>query len=35
MKDYSKKQFLRINSNIKTNDDYDVLTIKGELAHSR
>jgi len=35
MEDYSKTQFLRMNKDIKTNDDYDVLTIKSELAHSR
>jgi hypothetical protein len=35
MEDYSKTQFLRINRNIRTNKDYDILTIKSELAHSR
>ena len=35
MEDYSKTQFLRVNRDIKTNDEYDVLTIKSELAHSR
>jgi hypothetical protein len=33
--DYSKRQFLRINRDIKTIDDYDVLAIKSGLAHSR
>jgi hypothetical protein len=35
MEDYSKRQFLRINRDIKTIDDYDVLAIKSGLAHSR
>ena len=32
MEDYSTTQFLRVNSDIKTNDDYDVFKIKSELA---
>jgi hypothetical protein len=35
IEDYSKTQFLRINRNIKTNEEYNVLTIKRELANSR
>jgi hypothetical protein len=35
MEDYSKRQFLRINRDIKTIDDYDVLALKSGLAHSR
>lgn len=34
MEDYSKKQFLRINKDIRTIRDYDVLTIKRDLAQS-
>jgi hypothetical protein len=33
--DYSKTQFLRINRDIKTNEEYNVLTIKRELAQNR
>jgi hypothetical protein len=32
MEDYSKTQFLRVNRDIKTNDDYDVLKLKSELG---
>jgi hypothetical protein len=35
MDDYSKRQFLRINRDIETIADYDVLAIKGGLAHGR
>lgn len=35
MEGYSKTQFLRINRDILTNEDYDVVTIKSELAHRR
>lgn len=35
MEDYSKRQFLRINRDLKTIDDYGVLAIRGGLTHSR
>ncbi|MEJ7646098.1 MAG: hypothetical protein WKF87_16000 [Chryseolinea sp.] len=34
MEDYSKTQFLRINRRIRTIKDYDIHTIKSELAQS-
>lgn len=33
--DYSKAQFLRVNSTIKTNEEYDVARIKRDLARGR
>lgn len=35
MEDYSKRQFLRVNQDIATSEDFDVFKIKRELAHSR
>jgi len=35
MEDHSSRQFLRINREIKTIDEYDVFTLKSSLAHSR
>jgi hypothetical protein len=31
----SQRQFLRLNSDITTNEDYDILKIKSELADKR
>lgn len=35
MEDYSKRQFLRVNRDIVTSEEFDVSKIKSELAHSR
>lgn len=35
MEDYSKRQFLRINRDIVTIDEFDVSKVKVEIAHSR
>jgi hypothetical protein len=35
MEDYAKRQFLRINRDIETSEEFDVARMKSELAHSR
>jgi hypothetical protein len=35
MEDYSKRQFLRINQDIVTSEEFDVIRIKSEITHSR